>query len=199
MDSTKVTTDLPMGALDEPADVTAHGERLSFEQIFRQEAANVGRTLPYLGVGEAGLEDACQEVFVVVHRRIGQLEHGPARAWVRQICVHVASNHRRTVRRRREDAVADPPEVAVAPTQEGEIDRRASRDRLLGILDALPEDQRSVFVLYEIEQLDMPEIASALGCALQTAYSRLYAARAKVEKAIKTEPAAGSSRKGSGR
>ena len=81
--------------------------------------------------------------------------------------------------------MAEPPEVAVPATQHGEAERRQARQRLLGALDTLSEEQRHVFVLYEIEQLTMPEIAAVIGCALQTAYSRLYAARAKVETAMK--------------
>src|SRR5580693_8868265 len=88
----------------------------SFEQIFEEEAPYVGRTLRYLGVGEAHVEDVCQEVFVVVHRQLGQLTRGSARAWVRQICVRVASNHRRSLRRRREDVMAEPPEIAMPAT-----------------------------------------------------------------------------------
>jgi RNA polymerase sigma-70 factor (ECF subfamily) len=178
-------TDLAMTAVEGPAAVAVHGDVPSFETIFRQEAAYAGRTLRYLGVPERSLEDACQEVFVIVHRRLGQLRDASARAWVRQICVHVARNHRRATRRQREDAVAEPPEVAVPSTQEGEVERREVRTRLMEALDALPEDQRTVFVLYEIEQLEMPEIVEAIGCALQTAYSRLYAARAKVQKAMR--------------
>ena len=52
--------------------------------------------------------------------------------------------------------------------------------RLDGILTGLDEDKRAVFVLYEIEQLAMAEVAEAVGCPLQTAYSRLHAARAEV-------------------
>lgn len=156
-----------------------------FEQIFHDEVAYVGRTLRYLGVRDGDLEDACQEVFVIVHRRLHQLRDGSARTWVRKICVFVASNHRRTLRRRREDAVAELPEVAVPAPQQGEVERGQARERLLGALDALPEEQRDVFVLFEIEQLTMTEIAEAVGCALQTAYSRLYAARAKVQAAMK--------------
>jgi RNA polymerase sigma-70 factor (ECF subfamily) len=53
------------------------------------------------------------------------------------------------------------------------------------LLDVLPEQQRAVFVLFEIEQLTMQETVQALGCPVQTAYSRLYAARAKVQAAMK--------------
>jgi RNA polymerase sigma-70 factor (ECF subfamily) len=183
--TTSKVTDLAMTAAEGPAAVAARGDVPSFETIFRQEAGYVGRTLRYLGVPDRSLEDACQEVFVIVHRRLGQLRDASARAWVRQICVHVARNHRRTARRRLEDVVAEPPEVAVPSAQEGEVERREARARLLALLDVLPEDQRTVFVLYEIEQLEMPEIAEAVGCALQTAYSRLYAARTKVQKATR--------------
>jgi RNA polymerase sigma-70 factor (ECF subfamily) len=181
-----VTTDIPDPTVGgASAAVQAAEMPPTFEQLFHDEAAYVGRTLRYLGVGEGHLEDACQEVFVVIHRQLGQLRKGSARAWVRQICVRVASNHRRSLRRRPEDLVAEPPEVAVAATQHGEAERLDARRRLLGALDALPEDQRAVFVLYEIDELTMPEIAEATGCALQTAYSRLYAARTKVQAAMK--------------
>jgi RNA polymerase sigma-70 factor (ECF subfamily) len=161
----------------------------SFDRIFRDEAAYVGRTLRYLGVREAHLEDACQEAFVVVHRQLGQLRGGSERAWIRRICVRIAGNYRRSLRRRPEDAMGDPPEVAVPPTQHGDAERRQARERLLAALDVLPEEQRVVFVLFEIEQLAMAEIAEAVGCPLQTAYARLYAARSKVQTAMKgTDP-----------
>jgi RNA polymerase sigma-70 factor, ECF subfamily len=168
------------------APATAAARLPCFEQIFREEAAYVGRTLRYLGVHESDVEDACQEVFVVVHRRLATLYAAVSvRSWVRQICVFVASNHRRTIRRRREEVVAEPPDVCGSASQQGDVERRQLRDRLLAALDACTEEQRNVFVLYEIEQLTMPEIAEALGCALPTAYSRLYAARVKVQAVMK--------------
>lgn len=176
---------LPQPGIEDPPAAGRSEAPPTFEQIFQDEAVFVGRTLRYLGVHERHLEDACQEVFVVVHRRLDQMQGGSVRAWVRQICVRVASNHRRSLRRRPEDAVAEPPEVAVPAPQHGEAEQRQARQRLLRALDTLPEDQREVFVLYEIEQLIMPEIAEAVGCALQTAYSRLYAARTKVQAAMK--------------
>ena len=157
----------------------------TFDQVFHDEAAYVGRTLRYLGVGEAHLEDVCQEVFVVVHRQLPQFRSGSVRGWVRAISVRVASNHRRSLRRRPEDPVAEPPDVAVPASQHCDAEARQARERLIGILDQLSEEQRSVFVLYEIEQLSMPEIAEALGCPLQTAYSRLHAARSRVQAAMK--------------
>jgi RNA polymerase sigma-70 factor, ECF subfamily len=181
-----VSTDLRVPGVEcLPAVGPTAGKPPTFEQIFRDEAVFVGRTLRYLGVSESNLEDACQEVFVVVYRRLSMLQGGSVRAWVRQICMRVASNFRRSHRRRPEDAVAEPPDVAVAATQHGDAEGHQARRRLLGALDTLSEEQRNVFVLYEVEQLTMPEIVEAIGCPLQTAYSRLHAARAKVQAAMK--------------
>ena len=156
----------------------------AFDDIFRTEAAYVSRTLRYLGVNEADIEDASQEVFVVVHRRLKEFMGGSTRAWVRQICVLVANNHRRSRRRRLEDPAIDTHEAESPAMQPEEVDRRRLRERLLALLDELPPDQRATFVLFEIEQLTMAETAEALGCPLQTAYSRLHAARAKIRAAL---------------
>jgi RNA polymerase sigma-70 factor, ECF subfamily len=156
----------------------------TFEEIFRAEAAYVGRTLRFLGVKDMHVEDACQEVFVVVYRRLSSFDGGSLRAWVRQICVGVAQNHRRGLRRRPEEITAEPPAAAAEAEQEGAVERRRLRERLRAILDGLPEEQREAFVLYEIEELTMAEVAAALECPLQTAYSRLHAARSKIQAAV---------------
>ncbi len=159
-------------------------QRPEFERVFTEEAAYVGRTLRYLGVHDAHVEDLAQEVFLVVHRRLSEFDGGSLRAWVRQICVHTASNYRRSIRRRPEDAVAEPDSAIPAPQHE-EAESAQVRGRLLHALDALPDDQRAVFVLFEIEGLTMSETAVAAGCPLQTAYSRLYSARSKLQDVLK--------------
>jgi len=66
------------------------------------------------------------------------------------------------------------------PAQEEHLQRQEARRRLLAALDQLDGDKREVFVLYEIEQRPMKEVAEALGCPVQTAYYRLHAARERV-------------------
>jgi RNA polymerase sigma-70 factor (ECF subfamily) len=56
--------------------------------------------------------------------------------------------------------------------------------RLDRMLDLLDEQKRSVFILYEIEQMTMTEVATLVGCPLQTAYSRLHAARGRIQGAL---------------
>jgi RNA polymerase sigma-70 factor (ECF subfamily) len=176
-----VTHSSPSIATPVSAVVAKAADPPAFDEVFRAHAQYVGRTLRYLGVGEAHLEDACQEVFVVVHRRLKDYrEGGSLRAWVRQICLLVARNRRRTMRRRREEPQEELPEAVAPATQQRDLELRDLRKRLLQALEELPAEQRDVFVLYEIEQLTMAEVAQALSCPLQTAYSRLHAARARM-------------------
>jgi len=152
---------------------------LTVDAIFREHAPYVWRVLRRLGVHEADAEDVCQEVFVVVHRRLADFNGACAvRTWLYGICARTASDYRKKPHRRRERPAGDAlPDVGSPACQEEEIQMRRARDRLDAALDALDEGKRTVFVLYEIEGLSMAEVVEAIGCPLQTGYSRLHAAR----------------------
>jgi RNA polymerase sigma-70 factor (ECF subfamily) len=157
---------------------------LSFEALFREHAAFVWRVLRRLGVRDAEVDDLCQEVFLVVHRRIGSFHGGSSvRTWMYGICTRVASEHRRSLRRRREQLAGDDraPDRCVDASQDAEVDRNRALVWLDRALDLLDDDKRAVFVLFEIESTPMAEVAAAVGCPVQTAYARLYAARKIVE------------------
>jgi len=157
----------------------------SFRAVFEAHAAFVWRTVRRLGVREADLPDVCQEVFVVLSRRMPALDLSRSpRAWLFSVAARVAADHRRRAyvryeRPSEEVALAGGPAPQLTALAQKEA--RATLDR---ILDGLEEDQRAVFILYELEQLPMSEIAQAVASPLQTCYSRLHAARAKVEAAI---------------
>jgi RNA polymerase sigma-70 factor, ECF subfamily len=159
--------------------------RPPFRQIFDEHVAAVGRTLRYLGIPEADLWDATQDVFVVVDRRHGEFE-GRSRlsTWIRQICVRVAFAHRRRHVRRREELVAQPPEAIVEADQHTDIEQREQRALLTRLLDTLDDNHRAIIVLHEIERLPMREVAEAVGCPLQTAYSRRNVALEQLRAAL---------------
>jgi len=134
-----------------------------------------------LGVPEADTADGCQDVFVVLHRRWAALEQKDSlRAWVYGVCVRIAADRRRSARARRELLHEALPDVPILADQDLEVERNRRRAWLVASLDGLGADKRAVFVLYELEELTMTEVAEAVGCPLQTAYSRLYAARRDV-------------------
>lgn len=155
---------------------------LAFRSIFDGHAATVWRALRHFGMNEREVEDAVQEVFVVVHRQLSAgTEPTHVRAWLYGIAWRVAAAQRRKAQRRREilsDTIEPEPDSSRSPARLLERQRRlVNLDRALNVL---PNEQRAVFLLYEMEELSMREVAQVLGCSLNTAFSRLYAARKKV-------------------
>jgi RNA polymerase sigma-70 factor (ECF subfamily) len=162
--------------------------QLAFAEIFREHAPYVWRVLRRLGVREADVEDLCQEVFVIVHRKLPEFEgRSSMRTWIYGICIRVASDHRRRAHVRREEPTDAPPEERKSAPQLHELEREQARVLLSRALAELDDDKRAVFVLYEIEALEMKAVAEAVGCPLQTAYSRLHAARKKVTETIERQ------------
>jgi RNA polymerase sigma-70 factor (ECF subfamily) len=174
---------LPVPA-SEPASLAATAAA-TFRQLFDAQARFVWRALLGLGLSEADVADASQQVFVVLHQKLGRLEAGCSpRTFIYGICLRVASDFRRRAHVQRERLCADPPEATGPATQEEQVAQREGLRLLQQALDGLDPVQRAVFVLYEIEELPMIEVARALGCPVQTAYSRLHAARRGVAAAL---------------
>jgi RNA polymerase sigma-70 factor, ECF subfamily len=154
---------------------------LTFSTVFEQYAPFVLRVMRHLGVPSGDLQDQCQEVFVAVFRGLPDFAGRSAmQTWIYGICVRVASNHRRRAYVRRERSVSEPPEQSAPADQDAAYEQRQGHPRLRRLLDALDPQKREVFVLYELEELSMKEVAEACGCPLQTAYSRLHAARRRL-------------------
>ncbi|GAC1351470.1 MAG: hypothetical protein NVS3B20_02890 [Polyangiales bacterium] len=157
-----------------------------FTAFHREFAPFVWRNLRRLGVDGCEVEDASQEVFVVVHRRFADYDgRAPLRSWVFGICLRVASDFRRHTRRLREEPIESFPEPSMAAPQADALDRHRARALVDHILNQLDDEKRAVFVLFELEQFSMREVCEAVDCPLQTAYSRLHAARKHVEGALK--------------
>jgi RNA polymerase sigma-70 factor (ECF subfamily) len=150
-------------------------------RLFQTHAQEVWRFLKYLGVREHDLADACQEVFLVAHRKLPEFRGESApRTWLYGISLRVA----KTWRRRRQMVPLGDDERSVGPVQESERERRDTHEILVWALDQISEMQREVFVLHEIEELPMQEVAKRVECGVFTAYSRLRLARRGLKKAL---------------
>jgi RNA polymerase sigma-70 factor (ECF subfamily) len=153
----------------------------SIAEIFSGHARFLWRALAGLGVRPADVDDALQEVFLVVHKKLGNFDGRSLRSWLYSICLRVAADYRKSARVRLEVPVSEVPDAPLAPSQHEKLYTNQMFERLLSALDALDDDQRSAFVLYEIEELTLRETAEALSCPLQTVYSRLRTAREQVQ------------------
>ena len=157
----------------------------NFAEIFRAHAAFVWRVLRRQGVRDADAEDATQEVFLVVHRRLHEYEErGAIRAWLFTICRQIASHHRRASERleRKQQALMF---TSGGETNPQDVVERAEAAALVrNFLDGLDEPHATVFYLAEIEGMTAPEVAAATGVNLNTVYSRMRAARKRFEEAI---------------
>jgi len=170
-----------------PAVPAREQTQVTFEALYAEYFGFVWRNLRRLGVAEAGLRDAAQDVFLVVHRRLPEFAgHGTLEAWLYSIVRRVAADERR---HRRRKGLAEPAEAdGVADGREPGPENRAARGEALGLLlsllDGLDDDKRDVLVLVDLEGMSVPEVARALDSNLNTIYSRLRAARQQMRSGL---------------
>lgn len=154
-------------------------------RLYEAHARQVWRTLIRLGVPQATVEDAVQDVFLTAHQKLAAFAGRSSEStWLVGIAVRVAANQRRLLQRREvvrlvSGELEDP---GAAPDQQLEQQRNL-RD-LERVLSLLPAEQREVLVLIDLEQLTAPEVAEALEVKLNTVYSRLRLARAALSRAL---------------
>ncbi|MBL8620595.1 MAG: sigma-70 family RNA polymerase sigma factor [Myxococcales bacterium] len=158
---------------------------LSVAELYDLHAAMVFRSLRALGVHEANLDDAVQDVFLVVHRRLADFEGRSAiTTWLYGIARRVAADYRRR-RPLGTGPLATVVEVADrGPAPSETLARREAARTVMEILEAMEPDKREVFALMELEQLSAPVVAEMIGVPLNTVYSRLRLARARFEQAL---------------
>ena len=167
-------------------------EVLDFGALYNDYADFVWRNARRLGVMPDALDDVMQDVFLVAHRRLGELSRLESlRAWMFGIVIRVVRDYRRSLRRkdphqRSASPVLDPdqlPDTRVAnPQAAAEQDDEV---RLLhAVLGELDDMKREVFVLAELEEMTEMEISLALGENANTVHSRLRLARKDFDQAV---------------
>jgi len=150
--------------------------RVPFRTLYEQHFAFTWRALRYLGVPEALVDDAAQELWVVVHRRYADFEgRSDVKTWLFAIAVNIERNIRR-VERRRGSQVPLPPELQ---TSHGDPllarEEKEAWALVRGFVDTLDEARRAVFAAALVEGLSAAETAAITGLSLETVYNRVRA------------------------
>jgi RNA polymerase sigma-70 factor, ECF subfamily len=149
-----------------------------FGALYDEHFDFVWRCLCRMGVDPSWAEDAAQDTFVVVHRRLHDLlPHASRTAFLYGIALRVARDYRRRARRKGAETLN---EEGTISKDAGPFDQTAAAEaaRLMErFLATLDEDKRAVFALVELEGMTAPEVSQALGVRINTVYSRLRVGR----------------------
>ena len=156
-----------------------------FEGAVHRHLDVVWRVLRRSGLSEPDAEEASQDVFWVLHRRMGEVPIRAERSFLISTALKIASERRRARAVRPE---GEPPRdelPASEITVEEQVALFHARRLLDEALDSLSSEQRTVFLLVELEELTAPEVAKALGIAIGTVASRLRTARQAFDAAVR--------------
>ena len=174
-----------MGSMTPSASSAASFQALDLAELYRRERAFVRCSLLQCGVPSALVDDAVQDVFLVVHRRLADYDadRGSLRAWMFGISLRVARAHRRALGR-----TCSIPDTLLADAALADPERYVSQikaaEAATRILETLPREQWSVLVMADVEGMTAPEIAHTLGVKVNTVYTRLMRARTKVRRQV---------------
>lgn len=155
----------------------------AFQTVYDDCFDFVWSNLRRLGVEEARIDDATQEVFIVVHRRLPDFEgRSSIRTWVFGIARRVASDFRRKSTQSTVELTARIHDEATSPFEA--TANRQGEVILWSLLNELPAQRREVLVLADLEGLSGPQIAEHLELNVEAVYGRLRQARRQFHEAL---------------
>lgn len=164
----------------------AIGATIAFGNVYEQYFDFIWRSARRLGVPNDNLDDAVQDVFLTVHRRLREFRGDSSiRTWLFGILLHTVRGYRRTAKRKPTCSLQA--ESVVDSRQPGPHESAAKGEAvalLYQFLDSLDDDKRMVFVQAELEQMTAQEISETMGINANTVYSRLRSARQAFEEAV---------------
>jgi RNA polymerase sigma-70 factor (ECF subfamily) len=172
----------------EPAPPRTPAEEARITAMVHAHFDFLWRCLRRMGLAAHAADDAAQQVFLVASRRIADIREGAERSFLFETARRVVSDANRTVAKRRErmhddDALDDARDQGPSPED------LVGHARALALLDlvlaSLEEDLRVVLVLFEIEGMEMGQIAEMLAIPAGTVASRLRRARGEFHSAAK--------------
>jgi RNA polymerase sigma-70 factor (ECF subfamily) len=171
----------PAVATDTPALAENQAFRASYDAHF----SYVVHSLRRLGVHERDLDDVTHDVFLVLLRRPDAYDPSRSlRAWLFGIAYRKASSYRRLARHGEELVGEDLDLPDASPSPDALLADVQARRLVIEALDAIDLDRRAVFVMHDLDELAMRDIAATLEIPVNTAYSRLRVARTEFAAAV---------------
>jgi RNA polymerase sigma-70 factor, ECF subfamily len=171
------------------AAIDAASPRVDLETLIQSHFTFIWRLLRRLGLPATDADDATQQVFLIAGAKLEAIRPGSERAFLYGCALHRASKWQRAQARQQRvlSLDAEAPLDLPCPSLSAEdlLDRAKARSVLDALLAEMPVTLRSVFVLFELDQLSTVEIADLLGVPRGTVASRLRRAREDFEKRVR--------------
>jgi RNA polymerase sigma-70 factor (ECF subfamily) len=159
----------------------------SLRDIFETEYAYIRSTARRLGIRERELDDLVHDVFLAVHRKLAEFDvERPLKPWLFGITFRVVIGQKRRFAYSREQLSAtEPTETAdKEPRADEQMEIEERRRMVHEALLELDVDKRAVFIMHELEEVPISDVAGALEVPTNTAYSRLRLARKEFRVAL---------------
>jgi RNA polymerase sigma-70 factor (ECF subfamily) len=181
MDEQALIRDAQQGSLDAYNSLVLH---------YQTQAYNVAYRI--MGEGDSAA-DATQEAFISAYKAIRRFRGGSFRSWLLRIVTNACYDELRRRKRRPqasldalyvEDESASDYLVSHSEQPEGYTQRMELQQAIMACLQELPDDQRAISILSDIEGLNYQEIADTVGLALGTVKSRLSRSRARLRECL---------------
>lgn len=163
------------------------GNLFAFEEVVRRYQRRVYAVALRIVRRHDVADDVAQETFLRAHRKLDRFDTSrPFGPWICRIAANLAISHVRSPVAREEElgeGAAEEPSAAESPLDA--VLESEARALLAKALDALPAEQRAVFVLRAVEEMSYREIAGTLEIPLGSVMSRLSRARNKLHAALR--------------
>lgn len=151
-------------------------DRTRLQQLFTHWYRPVWRLLRRLGLPPHAADDVVQQAFMITAERLVDIHAGAERAFLFSTAIRVAQGQRRRQLREQPSDLSDQSSSPL-PRPDELADQKRARELLDRVLDQMPMELKTVFILFELEGLTTPAIAEIAGIPLGTAASRLRRAR----------------------
>jgi RNA polymerase sigma factor (sigma-70 family) len=188
--------------LEAPDDATllrghARGDPQAFARLYdRYDRACFGFIRRQLGGAHAAVaEDLHQETWLAISRHAATFDPGTSsfRTWLftiarRKVWDHFRRQKVAVLTSAQEDSAMSVPDPGQTPLEQ--VQSRELAHEIVAAVEALPLEQRGVFVLFADAGLSLEEIAEVTGVTLETVRSRLRYARQKLRQSLATRRSA---------
>lgn len=167
------------------------GNRDAFRLVVLRYQRPLFRFLGLMGFTPEAAEDLAQQTFLRVFRSLNSFDARQSKfaTWLFTIAKRLAANERQRAYHRHEEPAWDTPDegTASAPRAADPALLAERTHRLRAAMAALPPSLRDTFLLSQVNQLTLAEVAAIEGCAVGTVKSRIHRAREQLRAALVEE------------